>query len=124
MDNERTTGRDHESQASPSEGASTHDGPKPELIEVASGKTVAVITPKIVFKINGNTQDMYDVLTEATQAVDDFVVLKRYRREGAREASFMYSLAVYCVPAVEDNLKAVRHCLASTKCRSGKCFTK
>ena len=66
MNNERNTGADHEGQASPSVGARTHDDPEPEVIEVASGKTVAMITPKIVYKINGDTQDVYDVPVEAT----------------------------------------------------------
>ena len=100
---ETTGGGDDEGQASPSEGASTQDtpepAPEPEVIEVAPGKTVAVITPKLVYKILGDTQQVYDVPAETAKAVDDFVVPRGYRREGAREASFMYSLGVYCVPA-------------------------
>ena len=75
-----TSGGDHEGQASRSEGASTQDDPEPalepEVIEVAPGKALAVITPKLVYKINGDTQDVYDVPAETL----------RCRREGAREA--------------------------------------
>lgn len=55
------------------------------MIEVAPGKTAAVIAPKLVCKISGGTQDVYDVPAETTKAVDDFVVRKRYRREEACE---------------------------------------
>ena len=56
-----TTAGDHESQASPSEGTSVQDSPEPalerEVIEVAPGKTaVAVITPKLVSRVNGGVQ--------------------------------------------------------------------
>ena len=33
---------------------------------------------------------MYDVLAETRQAIDEFVVPKRYRRQGALEESFTY----------------------------------
>ena len=115
-----TTGGDHEGQASPSEGASTQDGPEPvsepEVIEVAPGKTVAVITPKLVYQINGETKHVYDVPAETTKAIDDFVVPEHYRREGAREASFMHSLGAYCVSADKNNSSAVYHCLSSKVC--------
>ena len=91
-----TTGGDHEGQASPSEEGSTQNNPEPasepEVIEVAPGKTVAVITLKLVYKINWKTQHVYNVPAETTKAVDDFFVPKHYRREEAREASLMYSL--------------------------------
>lgn len=50
-------------------------------------------TPKleVVYKINGDTQNVYDVPEETAVAVGDFVVPKRHRRDGAREASFMYA---------------------------------
>ena len=90
MDNDRnyysSTG-DHEGQASPSEGTSVQDSPEPalerEVIEVAPGKTVvAVITPKLVYRINGEAQHVYDMPAETTKAVDDFAVPKPCRREG------------------------------------------
>ena len=76
-------------------GASTHDDLEPEVIEVASGKTVAMITPKLINKTNGDTQDVYYVPVETTKTV----LLTCYRRNGAPEASFMHSVRVYCVPA-------------------------
>ena len=65
-------------------------------------KTVAEIVPKLVYKMNGSTQDVYDVPAEITKAVDDFVVPKRYRRKGAGDASFMYSSA-FC-PSLDPAL--------------------
>ena len=53
------------------------------------------------------TQEVYDVPSETTQFVDDFVVPRGDRREGTREASFMYSLRFYCVPADQGDLNAV-----------------
>ena len=41
--------------------------------------------------MNGDPRDLYDLPAETTQDVNNFVMPKRYRREGAREASFMYS---------------------------------
>ena len=62
------------------------------MIEVDPGKSaVAVITPKLVYRVNGDAQDVYDTPAETTKAVVDFAVPKRCRREGAREASFVYS---------------------------------
>ena len=61
----KNTCGDHEGQASPSEGASTQGtpepAPEPEVIEVVTGETVAVITPKPVYKVNGDTQEVCDV---------------------------------------------------------------
>ena len=65
-----TAGGDREGQASPSEGASAQDGPElalePEVIGVAPGKTVAAISPELVYKINRDTQDVCDVPAETT----------------------------------------------------------
>ena len=62
------------------------------MIEITPGKTaVAVTIPKLVDMINGDAQDVYDMPVESTKAVDGFAVPKRCRREGAREASFVYS---------------------------------
>ena len=85
---ETTGGADHESQTSLSDGTSAQDSPEPalerEVVEVAAGKTaVAVITPKLVHRINGDAQDVYDMPMETTKAlhfIDDFAVPKRCRR--------------------------------------------
>ena len=91
-----TSGGNHESQASPRKGASSQDGPEPaldrEVIAVAPGKTaVTLITPNLVHRMNGDAQDVYDMPAETTKAVDYFAVPKRCRREGARQAWFVYS---------------------------------
>ena len=91
-----TTGGDHDGQASSSEKTIAQDDPEPalerEVIEVVPGKTaVAEITPKLVYSVNGEAQDVYDMPVETTKAVDDFAMPKHCRREGAREASFVYS---------------------------------
>lgn len=90
------------------------------MIGVAPGKTVSAITLKLVYKVNGDTQEVYDMPAETTKAVNDFVVPRRYRRERARDAPFMYSLGVYCEPADTDNLAGVYYCLASRTCRPEK----
>ena len=46
---------------------------------------------KLVFRINWDAQGVYGIPMETTKAFDDFAVPKRCRREGAREASFVYS---------------------------------
>ena len=81
-----TPSGDHGGQASPSEGASPQDTPEPapvpapgpvpepapepasepEVIGIAPGKTVPVITPKLVYKVHGDTQKKYDVPAETT----------------------------------------------------------
>ena len=71
---ETTGGGDHDGQASPSEGTSAQDSPKPafdrEVIERAAGKmAVAVITPKLVHRINGDAQDVYDMPVETKKAI-------------------------------------------------------
>ena len=81
-----TPSGDQGGQASPSEGASSQDTPgpapapapepvpdpapepasEPEVIEIAPGKTVSVISPKLVYKVHGDTQEKYDVPAETT----------------------------------------------------------
>ena len=56
--------------------------------------------------------------SETIKFVDDFIVPRGYRSEGTREASFMYSLGVYCVPADQSDLNAVYLCLFNSKGRS------
>lgn len=79
---------------------------------------MAVILPAPVYNSVTNTE--YEVPAETLQAVDDFVVPNGYRREGARESSFMYSLGVYVEP-IDSKSKACKYfCLASAPCRSKK----
>ena len=82
---ETTGGGDHEGQASPREGTSAQDSPEQalerEVIEVAPGQTaVAVITPKLIYRINGDARDVYDMPVENKKAVDDFAVPESTRR--------------------------------------------
>lgn len=67
MDNE-TTGGDHEGHASPREGAREPAHrmipSRPEVIEVTPRKIVAVITPKLVCKIERDTQGVHDMSAE------------------------------------------------------------
>lgn len=60
-------------------------------MEVATGRRVAVVTPQLLYNIKGGTQEVYDVPSETTKFVDDFVLPRGYRRERTREALFMYS---------------------------------
>ena len=78
---------DGEGQVSPNEAPGTQDGPQPDVIEVARGKTVDVIT----CMINGDTLDVRKMSVETTKVVDGYIVPKHYRREGTREASLLYS---------------------------------
>ena len=88
------------------------------MIEVATGKSVPVITPNLTYKIKRGQQEGYDVPIEITKFIDDFVVYRVVVGEGIREASFMYSLGVYCVPADQSDLNAVYLCLFNSKGRS------
>lgn len=64
-------------------------------VEVADGKNAPVIKPALVYDSKGK---VVDLSPETIKAVDDFVVPHGYRREGAREWSFMYSLGIHTVP--------------------------
>lgn len=80
-------GGDHASpQTAASKGASAQNTPEVELMAVAPGKKVpvAVIMSMPVYKIKSGTQEVYDVPSETTKFVDDFVVRRGYQREGAR----------------------------------------
>ena len=72
---ETTGGGSLEGQASPSEGTSAQDSPEPvlerEVIEVGASKTaVAVIASKLVHRMNGDAQDVYDMPVQTTKAID------------------------------------------------------
>lgn len=85
--------------------------PEVEVTEVAPGMSVAVITPQLAYKIKGGgTQDVYDVPSETTTFVDNFVIPRGYRRKGIREASVMRSLGNYCVPGDRSGFNAVYYC--------------
>ena len=85
------------------------------MVEVATGKSVPVITPNLTYKIKRGQQEGYDVPIEITKFIDDFVVYRVVVGEGIREASFMYSLGVYCVSADQSDLNAVYHYLLNSK---------
>ena len=66
---------DHEDPpTAPSEGGSAQNTPGVEVIDVTTGKSVAVSTPKLIYKIKGGKQEVYDVPSNTTKFVDDFVV--------------------------------------------------
>ena len=68
--------------------------PAAEVIDVdAEKKAVPAILPAPVY--NSITGDVYELPAETIKAVDGFPVPAGFRREGAREASFMYSIGVY-----------------------------
>ena len=69
------------------------------MIEVAPGKrAVAVITPKFVYRINGDAQDVNDIPAETAKAIDDFAAPKGYRSKRAREAR-LCTLGIYVTPS-------------------------
>ena len=59
----------------------------------AEKKAVPVISPAPVY--NSLTGDVFELPAEMVKAVDGFPVPAGFRREGTREASFMYSIGVY-----------------------------
>ena len=65
-----------------------------EVIEV-DGQCLNVIKPAAIFTTNGTG---FELPEETIRAVDDFQVLKGFKRAGCREQSFMYSLGVYVKP--------------------------
>ena len=68
--------------------------PAAEVIDVdAHKKAVPVILPAPVY--NSLTEDVNGLPAETVKAVDGFRVPAGFRREGTREASFMYSIGVY-----------------------------
>ena len=68
--------------------------PAAEVIDVdAERKAVPVILLAQVY--NSLTGDEYELPAETIEAVDGFPVPAGLRREGTREASFMYSIGVY-----------------------------
>ena len=92
----------------------------PEMIDDvhAEKKAVPVISPAPVF--NSRTGDVYEVPAETIKTVDAFTVPAGFRRVGARELSFMYSIGVYVEPIDENTAPCKYFCLASTSCRQQK----
>ena len=78
---------------------------------------MAVILPKSVFARSGA---VYQVPDATTKVVDDFEAPSGYRREGARESLFMYSLGVFLRPLDTKDPECKYFCLADAKCRSAK----
>ena len=62
------------------------------MIEVSTGKSVAVTTPKPTYKMKGGQQEVYDVPSETAKFVHDFAIPRGHHRGRTREASFMYWL--------------------------------
>ena len=67
-----------------------------------------VILPAPVY--NSRTGDVYELPAETIIAVDDFPVPAGFRREGTREASFMYSIGVYVEPIDEETAPCKYFC--------------
>ena len=68
--------------------------PAAEIIDVdAEHKAVPVILPAPVY--NSFTGDVYELPAETIKVVDGFPAPAGFRRQGTREASFMYSIGVY-----------------------------
>ena len=78
---------------------------------------MAVILPKSVFTRSGT---VYQVPDATTKAVDDFEAPSGYRRDGARESSFMYSLGFFLRPLDTKDPECKYFYLADAKCRSAK----
>ena len=87
--------------ASPGGGSSLKSLPAPTHTSVGGRSVdvdmekelVPVILPAPVY--NSLTGDVYELPAETIKAVDGFPVPAGFRREGTREASFMYSIGVY-----------------------------
>ena len=68
--------------------------PAAEVMDMdAEKKAVPVILPAPVY--NSHTGDVYELPGETIKAVHGMPVPARFRREGTRGASFMYSTGVY-----------------------------
>ena len=65
----------------------TGASPIGEVIEVDDNKAVLVITPALVYDMEG---EMYILSADTVQAVDDFKVPDSYRREGERNSQLLY----------------------------------
>ena len=89
-------------------------GSQPEVIEVDDNKAVLVITPALVYDMQG---EVYVSPADIVQAVDDVKVPDGYRRDGSRERSFMYSPELYVVPSAEEDHKHKYFCMADLACR-------
>ena len=76
-------------------------------------KRVREIKPALA---NYSKREVVKLLEDTIKAVGD-VVANGYRREGARERSFMYSLGVYIVPLDTMEEEHKYFCLATAGCR-------
>ena len=87
--------------------------PTAEVIDMdAEKKAVPVVLPAPVY--NSLAGDVIELPAEKIKAVDGFPVSAGFRREGAREASFMCSIGVYIETIDEktapaDNPKGTLH---------------
>lgn len=72
-------------------GQRTEYMPGVEVTEVGMGKSVAAITPNLIYKIKGGKQEVYDVPLRDHKVRRCLRVPRGYPREGTREELFMYS---------------------------------
>ena len=78
----------------PSSSAPTHTSTGGRSYRRGRGKNAVPVTlPAPVY--NSLTGDVYVLPAETVKAVDGFPVPAFFRREGTREASYMYSIGVY-----------------------------
>ena len=106
--------------ADPPNESTRHEGADDVHVVEGGGKGVTVIKPALVFKTGGG--DVFDVPAATAKAINDFEVLRGYKREGTRKRSFMYSLGVYVEP-VEKAGQEYKHkysCMADAMCRRNK----
>ena len=121
-----TTGEDHEGHASPSEGASTQDGPEPARGDRGhaaqdSGRDHSQACLQDRPGHAGRARHVGGVKKSA----DGFVLPNRYRREGSSMASFMYSgnLCYSIAPALGVQISFVVGDHLAKKCRHGVSLT-
>lgn len=76
-------------------------------VRVVSGRCMGVITPAVVYKVSGG---VHDVPENTTKSLDDYVVPGGFRREGALEAKFVYSLGFLVRPTDSKD----KHCKCSS----------
>jgi len=105
-------------------GASAQSTPGVEVIEVATGNSVVVITPKRSLQDQGREANRRCTTCQAktTKLVDDFVEYRVVTGEKrlVRRRSYYYLRGIHCVPADHSDLNAMYHCLRDRKCHPAR----
>ena len=84
----------------------------------AEKEAVPVILTAPVY--NSRTGGMHELPAETIKTVDDFPVPAAFRRQGTREALFVYSIGVYVESIDEKTAPCNYFCLTSASCRQQK----